>query len=156
MWIAAATLTNTATLTNYTGLEGSDQNRVPEGLTADAFVTTATPVIGKQLIGTEFIGANNSNTQAVIGEKITYTVLTTIPEGTTDSARIVDTLDAGLEFVGITSVVRNGITGIAPTATVSGQAVTFNLGDLVNPNGNNAAGRDDRHHLRGSREKRVG
>ena len=31
---SGATLTNTATLTNYTGLEGSDQNRVPEGLTA--------------------------------------------------------------------------------------------------------------------------
>ena len=135
---SGATLTNTATLTNYTGIENSTANRVPEGLTTDAFVTTATPVIGKQLIGTEFIGANNSNTQAVIGEKITYTVLTTIPEGTTDSATIVDTLDAGLEFVGITSVVRNGITSIAPTATVSGQAVTFNLGDLTNPNGNNA------------------
>ena len=104
---SGATLTNTATLTNYTGLENSTQNRVPEGLTADAFVTTATPVVGKQLVGTEFIGANNSNTQAVIGEKITYTVLATIPEGTTDSATIVDTLDAGLEFVGITSVVTN-------------------------------------------------
>ena len=75
---------------------------MPEGLRADAFVTTATPVVAKQLVGTEFVGPNNSNTQAVIGEKITYTVLATIPEGTTRSAAIVDTLDAGLEFVGIT------------------------------------------------------
>ena len=130
--------TNTTTLTNYVGLEGSTTNRVPEGLDANAFVTSATPLLAKTLVGTQFIAANNSNTQAVIGEQATYRLVLTVAEGRTASAKIVDTLDAGLSYItGSAVAVGNGVTANV-NASVSGQVVTFDLGDILNGNNSNA------------------
>ena len=58
------------------------------------------PLIAKSFISTEISNTYNSNTQVVIGEYASYQVVVTVPEGVTQNARIVDTLDAGLAFVG--------------------------------------------------------
>ncbi len=102
--VAPGTYLNTASLLNYSGSEGGP-NFLPEPLEDNATVTTDQPALAKTLTGTEFNTPQNSNTQAVIGEFVTYTLTTTVPEGTLPNAQIVDTLDAGLAFVDLQSVV---------------------------------------------------
>ncbi len=60
--------------------------------------------LAKTLETTEVNGAGNDHTQAVIGEILTYKLVTSFPAGTTVSAKIVDTLDTGLAFVAVDSV----------------------------------------------------
>lgn len=144
-----ATITNTATLTNFAG-----QDAGPDFTTTDqtdtARVRTLHPTLGKVLTGTEVTTGNNSNTQAVIGELATYTLTLTVPEGSVANASIADTLDAGLAFVDVVSVaLSSGLTtsnvigtGTAPgnvTVVGSGQNLTFNFGAITNTNTNNAA-----------------
>lgn len=130
----------------------------PDNYAFDDFtsITIDSPDIAKQLDKTQFnpidtpTVLNNANDQAVIGEKVQYTVTVTFPEGATDNARIRDILDNGLGFVGI---VPNGITinsdlrkqsdgtaltpaDITTNVTNNGRRVVFNLGDIVNLNTN--------------------
>ncbi len=102
--VAPGTYPNTATLVNYSGSEGGP-NFLPQPISEDADVTTDEPALAKTLVGTELNTPQNSNTQAVIGEFVTYTLTLTVPEGTLPNAQIVDTLDAGLAFVDLQSVV---------------------------------------------------
>ena len=165
------TLINTADLT-YTSLPGTNGTTVnPTGSTTpgipgsptgerdgsggvndysdtdNASVTVPSPAIAKSLVGTSIVDATNANNQAVIGETIQYSVVVSIPEGTTNVANIVDTLDAGLTFVSFDSITTSaGVTSDAgdlnSTATITpataGQNVTFNLGNLTNANTDNA------------------
>ncbi len=101
--IAPGTYPNTASLVNYSGSEGGP-NFLPQPISDDATVTTDDPLLAKTLVGTEFNTPQNSNTQAVIGEFVTYTLTLTVPEGVLTNAQIVDTLDAGLAFVDLQSV----------------------------------------------------
>ena len=138
-------LTNTATLFNYASTEGGE-NFIPGGLTDPATVTVAAPLAAKTLISTEIVNPNNGNTQAVIGEIVSYRLVLTIPEGVTDTASVLDTLDAGLAFVDCISIARSSA---ALTTTIglhdfseacstftsvagSGNPVTFTLGTLTN------------------------
>jgi fimbrial isopeptide formation D2 family protein/uncharacterized repeat protein (TIGR01451 family) len=142
------TITNTATLFNYASTEGGPDHTVTD-LTDDARVTTRDPAVTKTLLGTSVVTPNNSNTQAVIGELITYRVVVTVPEGTINNARVVDTLDLGLRFVSLDSVVASSgdVTSTLAIATPStapndgdsgSQTVTFDLGTITNTNVNNA------------------
>lgn len=146
-----STVTNTASLTQYTnqdGATGPGTNHAQQPLTESANVKINTPTFTKTLVGTEINTTGNNNTQAVIGELVTYTVTVTVPEGTTSGAKIVDILDPGLAFVAVTGVSASGglsaslpTTGTTPantTITNSGGTVTFNLGTITNSNTNNA------------------
>ncbi|PWH17984.1 MAG: hypothetical protein DDG59_07150, partial [Anaerolineae bacterium] len=97
-------LINTATLFNYAGSEGGPDHTAND-LTDTAQVTVDNPTVAKDLVSTEINNTYNDNTQAVVGEFVTYTITLTVPEGTLPSAQIVDTLDAGLAFVDLQSVV---------------------------------------------------
>uniref|UniRef100_A0A7C4Q3F5 Sortase n=1 Tax=Bellilinea caldifistulae TaxID=360411 RepID=A0A7C4Q3F5_9CHLR len=145
---AGSTLTNIATLLAYAGAEGA-ANHVPGGLSDDARTTIANPAVNKQLTATEINDASNSNTQAVIGELVTYTVTLTVPEGDTPGAQLVDTLDSGLAFVdcqsisnsaGVSTDLSGGFSAAcsSPVVTNSGRTVTFNLGNITNANTDNA------------------
>jgi LPXTG-site transpeptidase (sortase) family protein len=101
--ITPGTYPNTASLVNYSGSEGGP-NFLPQPDEDTANVTTDAPLLAKTLVGTEFNTPQNSNTQAVIGEFVTYTLTLTVPEGVLPAAQIVDTLDAGLAFVDLQSV----------------------------------------------------
>ncbi|MBC7317324.1 MAG: isopeptide-forming domain-containing fimbrial protein, partial [Chloroflexi bacterium] len=137
-------LVNTATLYHYAGVEGGPDHTLTDR-TDTATVSVAAPRAGKQLVGTEINLAPNDNTEAVIGEMITYTLRVTIPEGTTPNATIVDTLDDGLAFVdfvpGFTNsnpaeVTLSGST--TPVITNNGRTITWNLGTITNTNTDNA------------------
>ncbi len=147
------TIMNTAIVRNYGTSQGGGDLTNPAfvpGATEpvnSATVTVTTVGIIKTLDSTEFTApGNNGPDQATIGEIITYTVTMTIPEATAYQARLVDTLDAGLAFVDITSVTTsaaltfaNGIPSLANTiVTSAGQVITFNFGTVVNSDTNNA------------------
>jgi uncharacterized repeat protein (TIGR01451 family)/fimbrial isopeptide formation D2 family protein len=147
------TLTNTATLFNYAAIEGGP-DFTEDDLSDDARVTTRDPAMTKSLVGTSVVTPNNLNTEAVIGETITYSVVITVPEGRINAARVVDSLDRGLRFVSLDSIVASaGVTSslgaftnpVLFTPVLSGgdgnaaaQTLTFNLGTVSNTDTNNA------------------
>ena len=109
--------------------------------TASANVQVQVPSIAKTLVGTSIVNADNSNTQAVIGESVEYLATVTVPRGTTQAADVVDTLPSGLAFIKLVSFTNSDpaqvtLTGnpTDPTVTNNGQTVDFNLGTVVDSN----------------------
>ncbi len=116
-------------------------------LTDTETVDTPSLVFTKTLIGTEIandIDGDATDDQAVIGEIVTYRLQIDVPEGEATGLVIVDTLDAGLAFVGLTSVTVGDdlahvggapITSSSITTTVGGggQSLTFDIGDVLDP-----------------------
>jgi fimbrial isopeptide formation D2 family protein/uncharacterized repeat protein (TIGR01451 family) len=162
-------IVNTADVTNYSNEDGgadlTDPAVVPGATdpTDTATVTVRLPGQQKTLVGTEVSGpGNNAANQATIGELVTYDVVVTLPEGTTLSADLLDTLANGLAFVDIVDVqvssgaltfstglssAGNGAANVATLAgntavsAVGGQAgrqVRFTLGDIVNTDTDNS------------------
>ena len=151
--LAPGTYTNTGSLVNYSGSEGGP-NFLPEPDADDADVTTDEPDVAKTLLATEINVANNTDTEAVIGELATYQVTLTIQEGSTPNADLVDTLDSGLAFVDCVSVTRSSSDltttfgagdfsdvcnpGTNPTIGGGGGTATWDLGTIDNANSGNA------------------
>lgn len=93
------------------------------------------------------------NADVAIGEIVEYEVAVTIPPGTFNNARLVDTMQRGLSFMdctnitdnGLTTSVAGGFTSICSTPTVDdagggapvdvGRRVTFDFGALTNNTG---------------------
>lgn len=119
--------------------------------------TTSSVTLVKDLVSTSIDNSGttntNNNTQAVIGETAIYRVTLTIPEGETNSAKIIDSLDLGLQFEATTSVsvVGEETPGNFTSSTVDftdpssitvtdngedgisgAQVVTFDFGDITN------------------------
>ena len=113
--------------------------------------TTDVPVFDKVLVSTA---------TPTIGDLVTYDLKMTAPEGTTPGVSIVDTLAPGLAFVDVVSVTlpagittgkaigtgNGGSAGVGPAnvtlANDSGgtaNQITFDLGDVVNSNTDDAA-----------------
>lgn len=147
-------LDNTATLTRYTASEGG-ANIATAGpafngdLSDEARTTVAAPDIAKAITGTN--QAHTSGTAVAIGEIITYTVTITVPEGTSSSVTLVDTLDTGLAYVRCAGITASPalITSIGsfatacndpvnPTVTDSGRIIAHGLGTVTNTDTNNA------------------
>lgn len=101
---------------------------------------TGTKSITKTLVATSIddslTNGNNVLNEAVIGEIATYTVTVEFNEGTMPNAQIIDVLDPGLAFVGVTASSSNGIgfTGSSlntPTVSSNGRTITWNLGTVT-------------------------
>ncbi|MDF1810898.1 MAG: isopeptide-forming domain-containing fimbrial protein, partial [Verrucomicrobiales bacterium] len=127
--------------------------------TDSAVVTTVAPVVSKTVFDTSLNTTANDNSEAVIGELITYELTIEIPEGELDNVRIVDRMDDGLAFVNVTSVTASpsltssagdlanlvGIVTDPGSGPDNGNAVSFGfgatpgLGTLTNSNTDNAA-----------------
>ncbi len=144
-------ITNTASLTNYAGAEGGP-NFLPEPQTDTARVTTRYAGLGK-VFTTEIINGVNSQTQAVIGEFVDYTLTVTVPEGQLPNVTLEDNLPSGLAFVDCLSItpssadLTTNLSGGFPAAcndptnpSVSspGQNFTFTLGTVTNANTDNS------------------
>jgi len=144
------TLTNTATLVNYSGLTGG-VNYVASGNTDSANVTTSLPTIAKTITGTD--QASTSGNNVAVGEKVNYQVVVTVPEGVSNSATLVDSLDAGLAIVSVDSIspssgslttsVGGGFASVLSSANVAnigvgnnnlGRSLSLNFGTLTNSN----------------------
>ncbi|MCJ7824909.1 MAG: isopeptide-forming domain-containing fimbrial protein, partial [Anaerolineales bacterium] len=144
--ITPGTIINTESLVNYAGSEGGP-NHLPEDQTDDAEVTV-TPATEKIIVSTEIEHPDNTRSEAVIGEYVTYKITLDIPEGDIPGAQLIDTLDDGLAFEQILSVITSANVshtaidlGPAPTNPTIGDAnggtgnlLTFKLGDVDNTN----------------------
>lgn len=158
---ASSTIQNTASVTNYAGLNGG-QNHIPGGISESALVIIDAPEIVKTVTNTQFdnstadaVGTNDGI--ATIGEWVEYTLVITLPEGVTAGSTIVDTLDAGLSFVSVMSVTYGidvssdstpatgtGVSaGVGPNFVTLGNVsggtanqITFTFGDINNANAN--------------------
>ncbi len=143
---------NISALTSYRSQPGGDNFLEGGPLTDTALTTIPNATISKDLVGTEIDNSVNATTQAVIGEKVTYTVTVTLPHGAAPSAEIVDTLDSGLAFLGVQSVTySDGVSASTPVGTGpnpanvtvenasggTGNRVTFQFGTLTNANQDN-------------------
>ncbi|MEP5761791.1 MAG: isopeptide-forming domain-containing fimbrial protein [Litoreibacter sp.] len=139
------TLENTATLVfdstpedNVGDPDGDDREY---NLSADADVVTIVPDITKTIVAGSTSYDETDGDELGIGETLTYEFVVFIPEGTINDVVVVDELPEGLEYVS-SEVIRIGtgagtnITGsglsVGGSATVSGQTVSFNFGDLIN------------------------
>lgn len=139
------TVINTATLYQYSALNGGFNFLGGRPLSDTARVDIASPALSKLLAGSEINNAFNSPSQIAIGELITYSLVITVPEGRTPNAIVTDTLDAGLVFAKFITISASsnitrsgGFTAIVtPTVTNSGRTATWNAGDVFNSNINN-------------------
>ena len=94
---------NTASLANYTNVEGGEDYIDKYGVVEEtASWETTDPTVSKSLLSTS--ESQTSGNNAVIGELVTYQVQIDLPEGTTPDAVLVDTLEAGLAFVDVITV----------------------------------------------------
>jgi fimbrial isopeptide formation D2 family protein len=138
--VAANFSTNSVLLDNYAAVA--------------AVVTAATappnPTFAKALVGTAVTNPGNGNTNAVIGELVTYALALTVPQGLTTNAVMVDTLPTNLAFVDVTGVRWSAnVTNSQPmtvatnpaytTIANNGNQITFNLGNVTNLNTSDAA-----------------
>ena len=100
-----STLTNTATVTNFSYRDGGPNYAEPEDFDT-ANVTIIRPTVVKTLVNTSHDAAANLDSQGevAIGEVVTYTVTIDIPEGTLPGAVIRDTIQPGMAFVGVDSI----------------------------------------------------
>ncbi|QDV81992.1 hypothetical protein TBK1r_09170 [Stieleria magnilauensis] len=155
----AQTLTGNADA-RWTSMDGATAvERTGDGGVNDYRATRAKdlriirPVTTKELVGTSITDAGNSTTEAVIGELVQYRIRVQIPESTIDDARIIDTLDPGLEFVSVdslavtsggaaTNIITSDGVPIGPLAahhpSVVGQELTFDFGQIINRDADNS------------------
>jgi fimbrial isopeptide formation D2 family protein/uncharacterized repeat protein (TIGR01451 family) len=137
------TITNIGEVENYAGSPGGPDFTGTGNLADPAVVVIANnSLLTKQLVSTEIVNATNSNTEAVIGEFITYRVTLTVPEANMPGAVLTDILDPELAFVALDSAVLSSgvsITGsTTPTVTNSGRNLRFDFGTISNSNRDNS------------------
>jgi uncharacterized repeat protein (TIGR01451 family)/fimbrial isopeptide formation D2 family protein len=146
-------IVNSGGLTGYGGTEGGP-NHLSTPLTDTATITVSSVGLGKTIVGTN--QPHTTGNTAAIGEIITYTLAVTVPEGVTSNGAggvtIVDTLDSGLAFVdclglsaspALSTDLAGGFPAACndpanPTVNGVGRVITFTLGNLTNPDTNNA------------------
>jgi fimbrial isopeptide formation D2 family protein/uncharacterized repeat protein (TIGR01451 family) len=145
---AGATLSSAATLARFAATEGGTDLATTDPTDA-ASIVVALPSVDKVIVGTSEPAGTTAGLDVVIGERITYEVTLTMPEGTLTAAEFVDTLDPGLSFVSIDSISASA--GVSfdgglplPSAvfpvSAGGDAnrVTVPLGTITNSNRDNA------------------
>lgn len=123
--------------------------------TAQVTFGTRQPGFSKLLVTSEIDDASNSRTQVTIGELVTYTLVLTVPEGTSTNVAITDSLPTSSGNVRMAFVACNNISaspalatsaagGFAAlcttptTITQSGRVVVYNFGTITNTDSNNA------------------
>lgn len=136
--VLGTTYTNTASLVSYAG-KSSGPNHVETGkpLQDIAETTLVQPSLTK----------STPDTQATIGQVVTYTVTATLPDGALPGATITDTLPSGLAFKSCTGIAAPNLTTslaggfsqacTSPTVQDTGHTVTFNLGNVSHTTNNN-------------------
>lgn len=130
---------------------GAENDYVASG---SATVTVSSAAVTKVVVGTNQAHTTGSN--VAIGEILTYTVTVTVPEAVSSGVTLVDTLDPGLAFVGVDSLIVSNTTAVTTsvgggfafvrdnpvvgnplgTPEGAGSRVTFNFGTVTNTDTN--------------------
>ncbi len=147
------TYTNNAQITKFTAKPaGVNYMNNQASYQDSADVTLASPTLTKVVTSTN--NADTSGNNVAVGEEITYTLTTTVPEGKLTGATLVDTMDACLAVTGFDSLTAssnvtatNGsfatVLGAVSVANVGGGAsnngrqFTLDFGDIANTNSSN-------------------
>jgi fimbrial isopeptide formation D2 family protein/uncharacterized repeat protein (TIGR01451 family) len=130
------TINNTAT-SSFDSAPG-DGGRSGGG-TASASIPGA-PSLEKTIISTSNLDTgssyfNPSLPDLTIGEKLTYRMVLTLPQGLTQNVSITDLLPAGLTPLEARVVSLGSLTAGTPVIGVSGQTVTVTFGNVTNSTG---------------------
>lgn len=139
-----STLTNTATVENFSYRNGGPNYAEPED-TDTASVSIIRPTVVKEVVETSHVTTSNeeidptpapgdptgrsddNRAEVAIGEVVTYTVTIDIPEGTLPSVVIRDTIQPGMAFVGVESIAFDpGLTTSKGTGDFSDVDVYYN------------------------------
>ena len=128
-------LTNTASI-EWTSIDGTDSNERDGSGGVDDYADSGStnlqitpPGVSKSLVSTSINDANNDDTEVTIGETIQYEVAFTVPEGTLENAHLFDTLDPGLSFVSLDSLIVES--GGGPTSGVTTDVGAGDFSDLA-------------------------
>ena len=137
--VLGTTIVNTASVC-FDSVPGDAPGRTSTR-TGGASVVTGGPVtIDKTIVNTSV--GNDTNPNVVVGEVITYRLVTTLPDGTT-TLNLSDTLPSGLDYVvGSARLVSFFGSASAPVTITGGPVVTFAFGTVTNP-GDNVANPDN-------------
>jgi uncharacterized repeat protein (TIGR01451 family)/fimbrial isopeptide formation D2 family protein len=138
--------------TERTGSAG-DPGGVVNTYTASSSADVTVPLATVSKSVTDTNQSYTSGYAVAVGEIVTYQVVAILPEGVMPSARLTDTLPAGLAMVDCVSIGRSstdlttdlaggfaaachatGTPPLDPTVGVGGQVVTFDLGEISNAN----------------------
>ncbi len=148
--VIGETLTNEAEITAGDTVSGNDPNQrdISGAMGSDGINIGGTPTIEKSIAANGTSLAQTSGNEVAIGEVITYQLLVTVPEGTTNNLQVTDSIPDGLEYVAgsatvITSVgTSNGVLAVDYDGTVgtlnetgggsSGVDVQFAFASVVN------------------------
>ena len=144
--VAASTIVNGAELLEFGANDGGkDFTDGADGPWADsAEATLDVPTLEKRVVSTSIDHAGNELLEAVIGEVVTYEIVVGVPEGTTSGITLTDSLDSGLAYIGLQSIVPSNssitssrgdfsnLNAFENSVTDSGRMVEFDFADLVN------------------------
>ncbi|MFN0094232.1 MAG: isopeptide-forming domain-containing fimbrial protein [Dehalococcoidia bacterium] len=127
-------LTTNGQITEFRG-SPTGANHLSSPRQDPATITVAPAAIAKSFVTTS--ASHTTGTTVVIGERVTYDLTVTVPEGTLPNAVITDQLAPGLAFVEWLQTDYNGPTTVGPcpspiVVSNQGQTVTFNLCTLEN------------------------
>ena len=137
----AATLRNTAAITNYAASEGGASFT---GITPSASLTDTADISARSLtFGKSFLSSDQTTTTGsilAIGERASFVVSVVVPEGTTNNVTVVDSLPAGLAVADAAPVAATApgidITGsFTPTIGANGSSLTYNFGTVTSSGG---------------------
>ncbi len=92
------------------------------------------PAITKTLLNTS--AGHTADASVAIGEHLTYTLTITLPEGTTTTLQVIDSLPAGLAYVNGSALVDeqtadNGNPIPSPSISVTAGTIQFDFGEIV-------------------------
>ncbi len=108
-------LTNTVTVTDTSMPGDNPDERTGTGVGPNDYITSTT-----ETVTTADVGLSKSlvdDRDYTIGEAITYTVVVTVPTGTTRNVVITDTIPAGLRFITPTSFISLAAPFVLPSYT---------------------------------------
>ncbi|MBM7845056.1 isopeptide-forming domain-containing fimbrial protein [Herpetosiphon giganteus] len=131
-----STISNTADLT-WRNPGGIFNANYTDSATAPTINVASTWIVGKFIVP--------PTTQVSIGQVVTYTVSTTVIEGTTLNPVWIDTIPTGMTYVPGSAQISNanGVTLNDFNVALSGQTLTISATSIVNPGNSNNAGNVD-------------
>ncbi len=136
-------LTNVAVLEDYSNVPSGGTSYLPGTTTLidNATVALRGASVSKSIVSTS--ESSTTGTNVAIGEIVRYRVQVTVPEGNLANFRLVDSLPAGITFLGdgtaTAPIFSSGVAGsLSPaTPTVSGSTLSWDFGTLTNSDRDN-------------------
>ncbi len=93
--------------------------------------TTDSTAFSKQVVSDTYLPDDDGILR--VGDRVNFALQVALQEGSHTDLVVTDTLPAGMAFEQVVSVDQFGTAGTLAAPAVSGQTVTFDIGDITNP-----------------------